>query len=92
MSATTKLPPVILGMVVGVAFAARHLLIGYAAAGLVALGIAAYYARKGSPRDSVLPLFWAAVGVPIGMFVLYVGLLGSWFVYCEHHIGSDNCA
>jgi hypothetical protein len=81
-----------LGLVVGATFVMHPTWIRLTAVGLVALGIAAYYARKGRLVDALIPLLWFAVAVPVGLVLTDIAIVASWVTYCAHHVGSDNCA
>jgi hypothetical protein len=81
-----------LGLLVGGTFVLHPTWIRFVALGLATLGIAAYYARKGRLRDALIPLVWFAVAVPVGIILAYVLIVGYWFTWCSHHVGSDSCA
>jgi hypothetical protein len=81
-----------LGLLVGMTFVLHPTWIRFAALGVAALGIAAYYTKKGTPRDASIPLLWFAAAVPVGIALAYVLIVGYWFTWCSHHVGSDSCA
>jgi fatty acid desaturase len=78
----------VLGAIVGAAFILRPHWIGFVVGAIAVLVLGTMWPTD--KRVSISLLF--ATGILVGLVGPYVLLLGHWYYYCEHHVGSDQCA